>query len=262
MSRDTVALTAALVRPLLEGRFGEPYLWSASCASTQDVLRDAALPEGAVAVTEHQTAGRGRRGRRWEDEPGASLLLSVLLRPSGVVAPQLSLVCALAVAEAVEAAGGLEARVKWPNDVLVDGRKVAGILLEGHGDAVVCGIGVNVGQTERQLPAGARGAASLRTLTGRAHDRASLLVDLLGRVERHYDAWRAGGLAPLLPELERRDALRDRAISVGGVSGTAGGFAVDGRLRVVATDGAEALVASGEVDLPWTAEGGAPPDVG
>jgi len=242
-------LTADLVEPLLSGRLGRPYLWSASCVSTQDALHDPALPEGAVAVTEHQSAGRGRAGRRWEDEPGASLLLSVLLRPPETApSAQLSLVCALAVAEAVEAAGGLDVRWKWPNDVVADGRKLGGILLEGREGAIVCGIGVNVDQTERSLPRETRlPAGSLRMLTGRAHDRATLLVGLLERLDTHYDAWLAGGLEPLLPALERRDALRGSVVTVGEVTGTARGIAPDGRLRVRSTDGVETLVASGEV---------------
>jgi len=242
-------LTADLVEPLLSGRLGRPYLWSASCVSTQDALHAPALPEGAVAATEHQSAGRGRAGRRWEDEPGASLLLSVLLRPPETApSAQLSLVCALAAAETVDAGSGLDARVKWPNDVLVDGRKVAGILLEGHGGAVVCGIGLNVNQVEGTLPQDARTpVASLRTLTGREHDRAELLVSLLERLETRYDAWLDAGLAPLLPELERRDALHGSVVTVGDVTGTAEGFAPDGRLRIRSDTGAEAFVASGEV---------------
>jgi len=242
-------LTPAVVEPLLRGRLGRPYLWSETCASTQEALADPGLPEGAVAVTEHQTAGRGRAGRRWDDAPGTSLLLSVLLRPpAGSPFPQLSLVCALAVAEAVEAAAGMDAQVKWPNDVLVDGRKVAGILLEGREGGVVCGIGVNVDQTEESLPRDTRApTASLRTLTGRTHDRADLLVALLERLEAHYDVWLADGLAPLLPELERRDGLRGHDVAVGEVDGVATGIAPDGRLRVARPDGTTALVASGEV---------------
>ena len=245
-------LTAAAVEPLLRGRFGRPYLWAESCPSTQDALRDPALSEGAVAVTEHQTAGRGRAGRGWEDAPGTALLLSVLLRPpDGSAAPQLSLVCALAVAESVEATTGVEASVKWPNDVLVAGRKVAGILLEGHDGAVVCGIGVNVSQTETTLPRDTRTpSASLHTLTGQEHDRAELLVSLLERLESRYDAWLGNGLAPLLPELERRDVLHGSVVTVGDVTGTAEGFAPDGRLRIRADTGAETLVASGEIRCP------------
>jgi BirA family biotin operon repressor/biotin-[acetyl-CoA-carboxylase] ligase len=242
-------LTPDLVEPLLRGRLGRPYLWSESCASTQDALHEPALPEGAVAVTEHQSAGRGRAGRRWEDEPGASLLLSVLLRPSETSEiAQLSLVCALAVAETVEGELDGDVGVKWPNDVLVDRGKLAGILLEGRDGVVVCGIGLNVNQNEAGLPRDARTpVASLRTITGREHDRMELLVRLLERVETHYDAWLADGLEPLLPALERRDALRGSVVTVGDVNGTASGFASDGRLRIRSADGSETLVASGEV---------------
>jgi len=242
-------LTADRVEPLLRGRLGRPYLWSETSPSTQDVLRDAALPEGAVAVTEHQTAGRGRAGRQWEDTPGAALLSSVLLRPPNAsAAPQLSLVCALAVAESVEATTALEASVKWPNDVLVAGRKVAGILLEGHEGAIVCGIGVNVSQTEETLPRDTRmPPASLHTLTGQQHDRAALLVALLERLETRYDAWLEAGLASLLPALERRNALRGREVHVGDEAGTAGRIAEDGRLTLTRPDGTIVLVASGEV---------------
>lgn len=242
-------LTPEVVRPLLRGRFGEPYRWSEACASTQDVLDDPGLPEGAVAVTEHQTAGRGRSGRRWEDEPGAALLVSVLLRPpSPADAPQLSLVSALAVAGTVEAAIAGAAQVKWPNDVLVGGRKVAGILLESRGAGVVCGIGLNVNQAEAALPVEARlPVASLRTLTGRTHDRAVLLVALLDALEWRYDVWLRDGLGPLVPELEARNALRGRRVRVGGEAGTAGRIAPDGRLTVERADGTAVLVASGEV---------------
>jgi BirA family biotin operon repressor/biotin-[acetyl-CoA-carboxylase] ligase len=242
-------LSPDLVEPMLRGRLGRPYLWSESCPSTQEALSEPGLPEGAVAVTEHQTSGRGRAGRSWEDAPGAALLLSILLRPpEGAAVAQLSLVSALAVAEAVGTTAALDTCVKWPNDVLVDGRKLGGILLEGREGAVVCGIGVNVAQTEESLPRETRSpAASLRTLTGRDHDRAELLVAVLERLEARYDAWLANGLAPLLSELERRDALSGRDVRVGEVGGVAAGIAPDGRLQVMRADGTTTLVASGEV---------------
>ena len=242
-------LASERIEPLLRGRLGRPYVHEAECETTQNLLAGDA-PEGAVATADHQRAGRGRQGRRWDDEPGSSLLVSVVLRPpAGAAAAQLSLVCALSVAETVEHAAALEALVKWPNDVLVEGRKIAGILLEGRDGAVVCGIGINVNQLEGTLPAHARTpAASLRTLTGREHDRALVLVQLLARLESNYDAWRASGVAPLLPELDRRDALRSREVTVGAVTGIADGFAPDGRLRVRDADGAETLFSSGEVE--------------
>jgi BirA family transcriptional regulator, biotin operon repressor / biotin---[acetyl-CoA-carboxylase] ligase len=242
-------LTPDLVEPLLRGRFGRPYLWNEECASTQELLRGGDLHEGAVAVTEHQTAGRGREGRPWEDVAGRSLLLSVLLKPRVAAAsPQLSLVAGLAVAESVDHVAGTDARIKWPNDVLVAERKVAGILLEATEDAVICGIGVNVNHDEPELPAGTRvPAGSIRTATGHEHDRAALLVELLERLQRRYDEWLDLGLALFVPELERRDALRGRTVTVGAVTGTAAGIAFDGRLRVRADDGTETPVASGEV---------------
>ena len=244
-------LAPEAVEPLLRGRLGRPYVHVAECETTQ-LLLPLDAPEGAVATADHQRAGRGRHGRRWEDQPGSALLVSLLLRPpAGAPAAQLSLVCALSVAETVERTAGLEARVKWPNDVLVEGSKVAGILLESRDAAVVFGVGINVNQEEAALPPDARTPpASLRTLTGREHDRALVLVELLERLEASYDLWRETGLAPLLAELERRDVLRGRTVTVGDVTGTAAGIAPDGQLRVVDADGAEILVASGEVRLP------------
>jgi BirA family biotin operon repressor/biotin-[acetyl-CoA-carboxylase] ligase len=246
------SLEPETVEPLLRGRLGRPYLWHAECASTQEVLRDPDLPEGAVAVAEHQTAGRGRSGRTWVDVPGASLLLSVLLRPAApaVRLPELSLVVGLAVAEAIEAETGAAALLKWPNDVVVDDRKVAGILLEVADAAVVCGIGVNVDEDEADLPPGAWGhPVSLRVATGRSHDRAALLAELLSRLEARYDGWLTGGLGAVVDHVNARDWLRGRAVRVSAGVGIADGIAGDGRLRVL-IGGAPALVESGEVTPP------------
>jgi len=235
---------------LRRGRLGDPYLYVRECRSTQELLRDPSLPEGAVAVAEHQTAGRGRLGRTWEDAPGSSLLCSVLLRPAGGMLPQLSLVAALATAEAIEELTRREARLKWPNDVLVGGRKVAGILLELAGGAVVAGIGVNVGQTSGELPAEARlPAASLRTASGHDHDRGRLLAGLLHRLELGYAAWRESGLTRLRPSLEARNALRGMPVRIGEVEGVAGSIAPDGGLEIVVPSGGTVVVASGEVEV-------------
>ncbi len=171
--------------PEFRGRFGTPYIAVADTASTQLLVRDDA-PEGAVVVADHQTSGRGRLGRTWEDVPGRSLLVSSMLRPSAPMPlwPELSLVAGRAVARAI---GG---EVRPPNDVFLNGRKVAGILPEATQGRVVLGIGVNVNHTAEELPRHTvKPATSLRVETGREHDRTALLVSILEELERAYDAW-------------------------------------------------------------------------
>jgi BirA family biotin operon repressor/biotin-[acetyl-CoA-carboxylase] ligase len=162
-----------VVLPALRGAYGREYHYALETATTQRLLpADAA--HGAVALAEHQTEGRGRLGRTWVD---SALMFSVALRPAPPVAdwPQLTIVAARAVADAV----GPAATIKHPNDVLVDGRKVAGILAEA-GERVVLGIGINVGS------AAWPGAGHVEA------DRLELLVDVLERLEHGYDAWLAG----------------------------------------------------------------------
>ena len=244
-------LAPEAVRPLLSGSFGDPYLYAMEIASTQDVLAGSDHPHGAVAVAEHQTAGRGRSGRRWDDAQSTALLFSVLLRaPAGAALPQLSLIAGLAVAAAVEGQCLVPAMVKWPNDVLIEGRKVAGILLEASGSVVVCGIGINVNQEATDLPLETRlPATSLRIATHRALDRGALLGSVLAELEQHYDAWLASGLAMVRDELEQRNILRGLRVRVGDRAGTAGAVAPDGRLTIVLDRGDVVLVESGEVEV-------------
>jgi BirA family transcriptional regulator, biotin operon repressor / biotin---[acetyl-CoA-carboxylase] ligase len=232
--------------------FGEPRIHVPECESTQ-LLLGAELPEGAVATTEHQTTGRGRLGRTWDDAPGASILCSVLLKPPAARnVAELTLVGGLAAAETVERALGRPAMLKWPNDVLVDGKKVSGGLAEARDGVVVLGIGVNVNQTADQLPAGARlPAASLRTLDGRERDVEVLLADLLATLDGHYSTWVARGLGPLHGRIANRDFLRSRPVEVNGVSGIAQGVGKDGRLQIEAPSGT-VFVASGEVSFSPT----------
>jgi BirA family biotin operon repressor/biotin-[acetyl-CoA-carboxylase] ligase len=226
---------------------GTPRRHEPECESTQ-LLLGPDDPEGAIATTDHQTAGRGRLGRRWVEAPGTSVLVSVLLRPPPErPAPQLALVGGLAAALAAERLLGLAAQLKWPNDVLVDRRKVAGVLAEARGAVVVLGIGVNVNQTRDQLPADTKApVASLRTIDGRVRDREEVLVSLLEQLDRLYETWRAEGLDALYHDLGARDFLRGRHVSVDGVEGIAQMIVRDGRLCVSTADG-EVLVESGEV---------------
>jgi BirA family biotin operon repressor/biotin-[acetyl-CoA-carboxylase] ligase len=168
-----VLLRPELVLPALRGAYGREYHYAEETPTTQRLLPfDAA--HGAVALAERQTEGRGRLGRRWVD---SALMFSVALKPAPPVAdwPELTVVAACAVAGAI----GPAATIKDPNDVLVEGRKVAGILAEA-GERVVLGIGINVGSTAWP------GAGFVEG------DRLELLVEVLERLERGYGDWVAG----------------------------------------------------------------------
>ena len=184
-------LTPEAVEPRLRGRFGRPYRYVETCPSTQRLVRPSD-PEGTLAVAEEQTEGRGRLGRRWLAPRGTSLLCSLLLRPRVPPArlPELSLVAGAACADAIGSVAALATTIKFPNDVLVRGQKVAGILAEAKGGHVVLGIGINVNVPHGELPADvATPATSILAETGRRLDRADLLVVLLERLEERYDAW-------------------------------------------------------------------------
>jgi BirA family transcriptional regulator, biotin operon repressor / biotin---[acetyl-CoA-carboxylase] ligase len=223
MERGT--LRADAVVPRLRGRFGDPYVWRETCPSTQELARG--LPEGGVAVCEEQTAGRGRRGRAWVSPRGAGLLFSLSLHPR--TPPERLPPLTLVVAEAVAEAAWPGAAVRWPNDVVVDGRKLAGILAEVRDGEVVVGIGVNANHEAGDFPADARVApVSLRLLRGEPVDRAALLADVLEAVEARYRAFEEHGFRGL-----GRDDLRGRRVRLaGGDEGECDGVDERGRLVV------------------------------
>jgi len=184
-------LSSASVEPLLQGRLGSPYRFVEECASTQRLL-GADDTEGTTVATDLQTQGRGRLGRTWETPSGRALLFSVLLhpRPPMAIWPELSLVAGDAVATALREQSEVAAELSHPNDVLIGGRKVAGILPEASVGRIVLGIGVNVNQTDEELPVDtAKPPTSLRVETGRDWPRAPLLAAILLELERRYDDW-------------------------------------------------------------------------
>ena len=186
------------VEPLLQGRFGRPYRYLEQCASTQREL-PAEAPEGAVVAAGEQTAGRGRLGRPWLAAPNTSLLFSVNLRPSVETRrlPALTIVAGVAAADGVREATGLMPEIKLPNDLLVNGKKLAGILAEAREDRVVLGMGINVNVALADLPTDVdRDSTSLLVELGEPVDRARLLAAILLELERRYDEWiSAGGAA-------------------------------------------------------------------
>ena len=186
-------LSPGSVEPLLRGRLGRPYRFVDACVSTQRLL-EGDEDEGATVATDLQTGGRGRLGRTWEAPPRRALLFSVLLRPTPPMPlwPELSLVAGDAVAVALGGETGLAVELGYPNDVLIGGRKVAGVLPEASVGRVVLGIGVNVNQTAGELPTETpKPATSLRAETGREWPRGPLLAAILLELEGRYDGWQS-----------------------------------------------------------------------
>ena len=187
----TSSLRPETVVPRLRGRLGHPYVFVEVCPSTQRLLGDE-HSEGTIALSEEQTEGRGRLGRRWLSPPGVSLLFSLLLEPPVETArlPKLTVVTGKACVQAIGDVTGLEPEIMLPNDVLIGGRKTAGILAEARAGRVVLGIGVNVNVAAPDLPQGIDPpATSLLLETGSEVDRVELLVEILNRLERAYDDW-------------------------------------------------------------------------
>src|SRR5215470_10052649 len=195
---DAAGLRRAALHP--DGLWREIEVVPSTGSTNADLLARALRgePEGVVLAAEEQTAGRGRMGRTWTSPPRAALTFSLLLNPAVPPARRgwLPLLTGVAVAAAVTEVAGVETRIKWPNDLLTADAKLAGILAEASGDAVVVGIGLNVSTEPAELshllaPArpGALPATSLRAVGATALDRAGLLLAILGELEHWYRAW-------------------------------------------------------------------------
>ena len=277
---DAAGLRRAAVAP--DGLWREIEVVPSTGSTNADLLARARRgePEGVVLAAEEQAAGRGRMGRSWVSPPRAALTFSVLLNPGVPPARRgwLPLLAGVAAAAAVTEVTGVQARLKWPNDllagdVLAGEGKLAGILAEAAGDAVVVGIGLNVstepaelshlladsgpgGLTAASLPASSLPATSLRAAGATALDREELLLAILSGFERWYRAWQQAGGDPdrsgLRPEYVRWSATIGRTVRAelpGGqaLSGPAAGIDPDGRLLVRVSSGAEVPVAAADV---------------
>ena len=257
------ALTKQVVHP--GGLWSEVLVVERTGSTNTDcaVRARAGAPEGLVLAAEEQTAGRGRLGRAWLSPPRAALTFSVLLRPANVPPARrgwLPLLAGVATTAAVRHVSGLDARLKWPNDLLLGPGKLAGILAEQSGDAVIVGIGVNVSAARAELPvtgAAALPATSLMLEGSASLDRERLLREILAEIERWYRTWRgteipgdpqASGLRAAYLGLCSTVGRDVRAELPAGnvIRGTAAGIDTDGRL-IVRTPEGEVAVGAGDV---------------
>ncbi|NJC88055.1 MAG: biotin--[acetyl-CoA-carboxylase] ligase [Desulfuromonas sp.] len=225
-------------------------------------LGEAGAGEGMIVIADRQSAGKGRLGRTWISPPGVNLYLSVLLRPPlpPYAAPQLTFLSALAVSRAIAAVTGLAPTHKWPNDVLLDGFKVAGLLNEMSAESdrirfVVLGIGVNLNMTADQFPADLRApATSLLLAGGRPVPRALFGRTLLEQLDSLYAEYLRHGPAPIMAAWEAHCDLVGKAVTVDEGSGTAlrgtvVGIDRDGALLLTLADGSTERILAGDVRL-------------
>lgn len=241
---------------------GKAYHYLPKIGSTNDYalrLASRGAPHGTVVVADEQSAGRGRLGRPWVSLPQCGLYVSLLLRddlPSRD-APQTTLITGLTLVEVLQEHYGLPARIKWPNDVLIQGRKIAGILTEMQADQdvvrfLVGGIGINVNHSAPQLEAPFRyPATSIAIERHEAVRRSDLLLAFLKQFEINYTRFRKDGLASFLADLERTSAVLGRTVTVHcgseQIKGVALGITAEGALRLGLEDGQEQVIWVGDI---------------
>ena len=230
-------------------RFGEPRHHLEVVESTNDRAReliDAGAPSGTVVTAVEQSAGRGRQGRSWSAPAGKALLFSAILRPLSLRDRLLPLAVPLAVCAAAEALGAGECRVKWPNDVWLEGRKLAGVLIEARPpDWAVIGVGLNVAIEADEFPEELRDTAA--SIGGEAD-----VEDAFEALCAALDRWVGAAEEEVLAEFRRRDALRGREVrwtGAGEGTGLVKGVDPDGNLLVELDSGELTALGSGEVHL-------------
>ncbi len=233
--------------------FGAPhrhYRLTDSTNTRARELAEAGAPHGTVVTAAEQTEGHGRQGRSWAAPAGKALLYSAILRPLDRGHLLLPLAVPLAVCETVEELEpGIECRIKWPNDILLDGRKLAGILIEARpqDEWAVIGVGINLTIAPEELPPDLRDTAV--SIFGSSAEAPPAPLTAAAVLSRHLDRWVEAEPEAVLAEFRARDALRGREIAWDGGSGVADGVDDRGNLVVAAIDGDRVVLGAGEVHL-------------
>ena len=249
---------------LTTNRFGHTIHYQETCPSTQPIahqLAHAGAPDGSVVVCEEQTAGKGRLARVWASTQGKGIWMSVIIRPDipPTKAPQFTLVAAVAVTRAIEDVANVRAEIKWPNDLLINGKKCTGILTELQADidrvqAIILGIGVNVNQQLSDFPEEIQSiATSIQMVTGHPIDRAKLVARILYHLEIYTDLYVQHGFEPLKLLWESYSGTlgkRIKAIMVHQeIEGTALGITNEGILQIKSDDGQIHGIYSADIEI-------------
>lgn len=248
-----------------EGTFGKKVTYKASVKSTQEIAyslaREGAV-EGSIVIADEQTGGRGRLGRAWQSPSGTGIWMSLILRPEIPLqkAPQLTLLIAVAASRAIEKVTGLEAAIKWPNDLLIKGKKVAGILTELQAEAdsihsVIVGIGMNVNQEKKHFSEEiSEIATSLAIESGKTYKRAELAGAILQEVENLYRSYLEKGFAVIQLLWEARAYSLGKRITArsvtGSITGYAKGITDEGVLLLEDDNGEIHSIYSADIEFP------------
>ncbi|WP_199614921.1 biotin--[acetyl-CoA-carboxylase] ligase [Paenibacillus alkalitolerans] len=254
---------SALLSMLRTRVFGRTVHISDSVDSTQNVAHEALLagaPEGAVYLAEQQTSGRGRMGRSWHSPAGKGIWMSFIIKPGLPFkrAPHMTLLISVALCRAIRRTAELDARIKWPNDIMIGGRKTSGILVESIAEAdtvtaMIAGVGVSVNLEKEQFPEELRSKATSLKIErgGRAVSRERLIAEFFDQFETLYELYLAEGFAPIRNLWEALTCTLGAAVSVqtahGPVTGRAEGITEDGALLVKSEDGQSYTLYSGDL---------------
>lgn len=258
-------VNAANVQQYLRtAKYGRNITYLERCASTQIIAHEAAqedVEDGTVILAEEQTAGKGRMARPWDSKAGKGIWMSVIARPrlAPQQAPQMTLVAAVAVTRAIEEVTGLMPQIKWPNDLLLNGKKITGILTELQTEpdmikAIILGIGINVNQNQADFPLELEEiASSLKIEKGEAIDRTYLIAKILGYLEEYTKLYETHGFSPiklLWESYSNTAGKRIRAVMLNEtIEGIARGISEDGMLELQLADGTIRGIYSADIEF-------------